>query len=52
VPQPGPDSATAKTLAMEHGGSITGMPVAGTVGELQGGARDAGGADGATSAGT
>src|SRR3954451_2555103 len=52
VPQPGPDSATAKTLAMEHGGSITGLPVAGTVGEVQGNGRDSGGADGAASAAT
>jgi oligoribonuclease len=34
VPQPGPDSATAKALAMEHGGSLTGIPVPGTVGEV------------------
>jgi oligoribonuclease len=48
VPQPGPDSATAKALALEHGGAITGLPVAGTVGEVQGSApRDAGGQDGA-----
>jgi oligoribonuclease len=52
VPQPGPDSAMAKTLAMEHGGSITGLPVAGTVGEVQGTARDSGGADGAASTAT
>jgi oligoribonuclease len=38
VPQPGPDSATAKTLALEHGGSLTGIPVPGTVGEVQGAA--------------
>ncbi len=37
VPQPGPDSATAKALAQEHGGSITGLPVEATVGEAQGG---------------
>jgi oligoribonuclease len=52
VPQPGPDSATAKTLAMEHGGSITGLPVAGTVGEVQGAARESSGADGAASTAT
>jgi oligoribonuclease len=48
VPQPGPDSATAKALANEHGGSLTGIPVAGTVGEVQGGApRGTNGPDGA-----
>jgi oligoribonuclease len=51
VPQPGPDSATAKALANEHGGSLTGIPVAGTVGEVQGGApRGTNGADGAGTA--
>jgi oligoribonuclease len=52
VPEPGPDSATAKTLAMEHGGSITGLPVAGTVGEVQGAGRDSGEADGPASTAT
>jgi oligoribonuclease len=48
VPTPGPDSATAKALAMEHGGGLTGLPVAGTVGEVQGApARHTGAADGA-----
>jgi oligoribonuclease len=46
VPPPGPDSATAKALAIEHGGSLTGLPVAGTLGEVQGSARDADGAGG------
>ena len=36
VPPPGPDSATAKALAQEHGGSITGLPVEASVGEAQG----------------
>jgi oligoribonuclease len=36
VPPPGPDSATARTLAQEHGGSITGLPVETSVGEAQG----------------
>jgi oligoribonuclease len=51
VPHPGPDSATAKALAMEHGGSLTGIPVAGTVGEAHGGApHDSSEADGSGSA--
>ncbi len=52
VPQPGPDSATAKALAVEHGGSLTGLPVAGTVGEVQGSPRGANGAGGPRPAGT
>jgi oligoribonuclease len=47
VPQPGPDSVTAKALAMKHGGSLTGIPVPGTVGEVQGSqARDSSRSDG------